>query len=583
VKLSRIRYAILLSMWFLGIALILSYINAIRCFEGGLYPEAIFWLGAILFSSSLACLWRYSKNHSYLVILIFASAFIVASIPFLRFHYHGSDLVDEYFVAQTTRDLGYWPIERFRPYTIAQPGRPIETDNISHQYFGCLSVTILPSMLSLVTGLTVLNIFNIMVPIASVLTVIGAFLVVRKSFGERIAIFASIVFFCHFIFGMFQELLRQDVALFFFFLTWYLLLKADRKFTFLAFITTFAMATAHYTLIYFVILWAFIMLISKRIHFRFTRRGLFDFKSTLRDQRWIFSNKSLLCIVAISLAWLLFVMPSMFSSNVISTKVAFQAMLGYAPYQYSSQTAHVIFSSLGLLHSVVKWIIAGLTIIGFLIALKVSRGRSAYAFTFWGGSTLLLTLMWVLIPNINLALNPDRIYCIGLLAFSLFIALSIASFEGKTKSWGMIFSTLIVVIMFVDSIGYPIYYTPASKLSSDTLQTFTPEYKICDFTFATWIQNHVNNNKLIAADDLGCRISIGFAQHICLVSWLNSTNVVLLTKSVGAEYFIITKFVDGYYIKLGPRGFFADPNDLGQFNRMYDNGRNSLLFLSLDN
>lgn len=574
-----IRLTILLSMWVLGVTLLLTYVNAIRCFEEGLYPEVIFWLGAIFFSSSLACLWRYPKSNPYLILLILASALFVASVPFLRFYYYGPDLLEEYFVAQTTRDLGYWPIERFSPYTITLPDRPVETDNIGHQYFGCLSVTILPSILSLIAGLTVLNVFKIMVPLASALTVMGVFLVVRKSFGERIAILASIVFFCHFVFGMFQELLRQDVSIFFFFLTWYLFLKADRKFTFLAFLTTFAIASAHYTLIYFLIPWTFVMLISKRIHFRFAGRRLFDFKLTLLNQRWIFSSRCLLCIIMIGLAWLLFVMPSMFSSNVISIKAAFQAILGYAPSRYSYQTAHVIFSSLGLLHSVAKWFVTGLTIIGFMIASKVSRGRIAYTFTFWGGSMLLLTFIWVLLPNLNLALLPDRIYSVGLLGAALFVALSIASFEGKIKSFSIVFSTLIVVIMFVDSIGYPIYYVPTSKLSSDTRHIFTPEYKVCDLTFATWMQNHVNNNRLIAADDFGCRISIGFAQHICLVPWLNSTNVVLLTKSVGAEYFVITKFVDGYYIKLGPRTFFADPNDIGQFNRMYDNNRNSLLYL----
>jgi uncharacterized membrane protein len=576
------RSGILSLFVIIGIILTTFYIVALYRFN--IYvPEQVFWLGTILISSCSFILWTLNKKSYYLIGIIFILALFIAIIPFLRFNFYGTDLAEELFVAQQTKNLGNWPIDRFAPYTLISSNQPIgiNPNQIDHQYFSSLSVTILPAIVSLVSGLSMVNVFRLLVPLASAFAVLSGFLVIRKIFGVEIAFLSSMVFSFWYIFGVYQELLRETIALSFVFLIWFLIFRKDRKSLALSMILTVSVAFAHYTTLYFLMFSIVILYISEYVYIHLKNRRCSTGNSVpQKDRQPIVSKTLVFFTIVVGIAWLWLVSPSLFSTNVQSFFRAFEALLGFVPGQYSYQVAHVVSSSLGPIHSVVKWIVIGLAGLGFLLALKLSTKRSGtFAFVALGGSLLLLTFLWVILPDLSFILNPDRVYAMSLLCFSAFVALALeklARVRKKTKILWKVLATVLVVAIFLDAVGMPIYYAPSSQLSPEQRSLYAPQYSTSDISAATWIQGYVNPNTLIASDEIGVRLIVIFGQHESAVPYLNTIDVVALTRYVGADYLFLFQSTQGYYVQMPYGNFFVDLNQTNQFNQIFSNSQCSL-------
>ena len=158
-KLSRLVFLV---MFFLGLALMSSYLVTLNFYEQQVLPELLFWAGAFLFSSSLILFWNYFKEQKYLLILIVVAAFFIYGSNFLRFNYYGTDIVGEYNVASITQQLGQWPQNLVTPQPFGS-------------FFSCLSVTVLPTIVSDLTGLPMMLIFKILIPLTATLVIVGVF------------------------------------------------------------------------------------------------------------------------------------------------------------------------------------------------------------------------------------------------------------------------------------------------------------------------------------------------------------------------------------------------------------------------
>jgi uncharacterized membrane protein len=562
-----------------GIAIIAIYVRSIYLFKTEVFPEIFFWLGALIISISLGSLWLLDVKPSYLLLAIFISACAIVSIPFLRFYYYGTDLLGEYFVANTTNSLQRWTIE-------SGPAYPF-------WYFTCLSVTILPSMIAQITGMPIIMVFRIMIPMASALAAIGAYLLVRKVFNHKIASLSAIIFISSNVYlSMFQELLRQDVALFFLFLTFFLILKAhaSARYSLLALITMFALATSHYTVTWFAIFGLCIMAISNWIC-RVFKSVLSLIKGKVIKLETILSRELFLCSVVIGLSWLAFIAYVIFTSSIGLGMETINALLGLHEPKYSYLGSYALFSSLGFQHTIVNWLIRGLAVFGFFVALRISRDAKSLFFSLWGGINMFALFLWFLLPNIGEGLHLDRVYSITLITFSMFIALSITQFRkkfrNKLRSLGTILPILIIVIMLLESLDYPIYFHAESSLSPNEYIT-VQYYTSVDFKFAQWVKEHTSRSASFISDVKGRYLVTGFTGSECETpADFGTLGIVSFIENQHADYFVGVTYVEGYFVFYdnqtgAQKGLFISQDVSQLFNsaglsRVFDNGKDYLL------
>lgn len=581
-KSSSIVISTLLIAWFLGIVMMSLYIRGVYYFETEVYPMLCFWVGAVLLSSSLICLYTCSKNYSYLMALVFISAFFVASLKFMRFYFYGTDLMGEYFVATITQGLNRWPIERISDASLHIL---VLTPVTSHKFFSCLSVTILPTIITRITGMSMMNVFRIMIPtIAAVVAIIG-FLVVREAFSQKIAGLSTIVFIFFYIYlSVYTQMIRQGVALVFFFLTLYFLSKRERKCSLLSILTMFMLATAHYAVIYFIILALFITIASRRLYDLRNVRIFRFFFSTVCSKKEVrhavLSKQLFMCMVIVGFSWLTFIAYPTFSANLSVPINLFESIIGLRKPQYGFHRQYAVFSSLGILHTIVRWLIQALSIAGFFIALKAYKDKKSFSITIMSGTLLLLLLLWAILPYPSLAFGIERTYAIVLFGFSVFVAITITKFKNKFKNWGIIFSILIIVVMFLDSVGAPILYLPESS----THDPFSHIWKPSDLSFTEWVEPYTDRRSIFASDVRGCIIGVGHAQRRCmLLNVQKSTDIIPLIKNVNFEYFIHIE-TGGYlgFERSQSLVFLLNSTetnrvyDICELNCVYDNGRISL-------
>jgi uncharacterized membrane protein len=579
--------SLVLFLFFLGIGMVSVYIYTIGLLEEQAIPEIYFWLGTILFSASLVLGWRDKNSHQYLMLLIFVSAFFVASIGFLRFPYYGPDLVGEYFVATTTKTLHRWPSEQVS----IDPWRDLN----SHWYFSCLSVTVLPSIVSEITGIPMMTVFRIMVPLFSAIAVMTGFLVVKQLFGEKVASLSSIVFIFHDVYRLFGDLLRQDVALIFLFLSLYLIFKkpSNTRYASLAIVFMLMIPTAHYSMVYFELLCLAVMLIAREVTYH-SNKLLHVFglvRKEAKSRKPILSWKMFMLASAMGFGWLLWIAYPIFYHNLQTLTAAIQMSLGMEAPIFHAYVQYVVFSSLGPLHAIVNWSVRLLIITGFFIALKISMhakdemDRSILFFSLWGGIMLLSLLIDFLMPNMNAALLLDRVYFIGLLAFSTFVALTITELCKKLDSHN-VFATFFVVTMFLATFT-PLTYLPESTARAKySLSASHIHFTSSDLEFMEWIERHTGKSAFFASDIKGSLMCKGFASRGCIpLEIKNSTTLASQIEDYKGIYFILATFIDQeYWFVEQFHTLFLDSNEISELqyslnsDHIFSNGRSSLVY-----
>ena len=571
-----------------------SYIIIIGASEQQLVSESFFWLGAFMLSSSLVLLWNQVKNKNYLVLIIAVSAFFIYSIGFLRFPYYGADIVGEYDVAIVTQQFHRWPIE-------------LITSEGWDSYFSCLSVTIFPAMVSSVTGLPMMMVFKILIPLLATLVVVGAFLVIRIVFDERIAALSSIMFILSGNSELLRELLREDVALFFLFLSILLLyaryrsnkLSVSNRMSslFLAVVFLLVVPTAHYTMVYFTLLFLLTVFVAERLGERFgnivkkLRFKSTDCSTTFKDDRNAIVAVHVLTLAAVAdFAWLIFIAYPVFSFNIQEAAGSFHALLGLGNSQYHFYVTHALVSSLGTYETIINWIERGFTIVGFFLALKLFNKVKVRTFTLWGGLMLLVMLIVAVVPDINIALPLDRVYLIGLVAFSSFTALTLIEISKKLlptlRSWTILFSVAIVVAIFFTSF-MPIIYLPEAAATKQYVLSIEGHYNLQDLEFAQWLQNYTSKTLLFSSDYEGSRICEGFAFRKCAaLEFINSSDVISEVRSsvLLGQYFILPIVTDnGMWFGGSFNTVSVQPYRMNEMldnihaDTVYSNGRNLLI------
>lgn len=612
-KISRRSPYFLFLVWALGIGLMATHLVSLRVGLHRIWPSEIsFWLGGIFFSSSLTYLWRNDRENTYSMraraLFIFLSACFVAAIPFIRFFFYGTDLVGEYYVAETTFNLQRWPSNAVSTDCLMISDLP-HIDTIHHLYFSCLSVTVFPTIFAQTTGLSIMNSFRLLIPMTSATVILGVFLIARRCFDRRVAGLSSIVVIFHSTYlSNSPEHMRQNIALFFFLLALYFILQKKSRYTLLSFIALSALSFSHYTIIYFMVLSLLLVAFWSNIYNYLRRvtvlRSLFKFIEIKANGAELLSLSPYILAFGLMVGsgWLVFVASPHFSESIGVIKQTFQMLLGVESPRYGPFTRSIFVSSLGFFHTIVVWIVRCSIVTGFMISFKLFRkSMRTSVFTFLGGSYLLLLLLFAVLPNIGIALFLDRVYGIFFPFFSVFIALSLLELRKKLGKCGGILVIILITTIFLESIGYPIYYRPESSLSI-TEPVMQRYYTASDLAFASWCHGKTDESVIFSSDILGGHVCMGFAHRFCLQPRVsNSSELGSVLDDMDVTFFVLvplnySRNQGGFaraLIFYGPLGveqvrILLDPNPTTQLSKkplgqVYDNNRVSLLHFTQSN
>lgn len=539
--LSRVQMLLLICVFAIGVLSMQLYLLGIRFYETQIYPISVFWVGAALISFSLVYLWHRQAKVSIILPLIFLTALAVLLIPTSRFStIAGSDLIGEYYVAQKTKATG-WP-----------PELPLD-DTSTVAYAGSLGVTILPTIVSGVTGVDVLGVFQFFLPFISAFLPVMLFLVIREAFNSRIATISAIIFLFNPNFPVLHPyLMKVNLALMAFTLSVFCVLKEKRRFTFLALVLVFTISAFHHTTTYFAMVIFLAFLLSPKILSllqRFSTRKHLGFllPSVLNHKRVI--TTTLLLFSAVTMfTWFTLSAPSLMIRQLKDVPRIMDALLGITP-AYSISVGYVVASPRGYFHTLAGNLTKILVVLGFFIALRTSRNKKSFALTLAGGSTFILLIVWVTLPGISLSLFVERLYLYGFIFFSTFIALSLTKICSRMRRLNLLGMVFLITMIFVESLTMPaIFLHPEKALDpQESLTIFSrgpPEVML-----GLWMKQHINKTGAIISEYI--RIDMRYFSEINfqgkLADLLNQTDVSTLNGRE-VEYVMASSWLirDGY-------------------------------------
>jgi len=385
---------------------------------------AYLWVSLGLLSTALV-LTVYDDDERWFVVVLFTTSFLFLSWPQLRLGtFFGSDIYGELFVAQYTFRHGLTPILMEK-----------------QRYANVLSVTVLPDVISKLTGLPIETVFATALVGAVASVPILVYVFIRRVTGcVRIAGLSSLMFiFDYAFFNVFPALMREDIALLFLILALYAAYM-KQKYSKVGYIVVYLLSVlgvvvSHYT----VFLFSIVMLASLYLLDALTRNSARNF----------LSNVVMVFGPVLGFAWLMFMSPTVLKLIVDALAFYSRVWNQLSPHPYS---AYLLSSPRGGdLSSIVLDVYRILILSGSLIGLSICRrtkSRSLWIFTLQGITFFLVALPFISLP-IGRSVPLDRIWTFGLLFLSFFGAIAVIQISSLTSRLLQDFMKAVRVSRFI--------------------------------------------------------------------------------------------------------------------------------------
>jgi uncharacterized membrane protein len=321
---------------------------------------------------------------------------LLLSSAFASDYIRGADVHREYLVALQTSTTGVWRTNQFDPYT------------------SVLSVAILPAMINILSGITMVQVFKFVYPVLFSLVPVILYKITRKIFAPGAA-FLSVFLFMSYdsFYDQMIALGRQEIAEILLTLLILVLLSPaiskSRSGTLTLIFLTFGFVASHYALAYiFIFILAYSCLTSRT--FRKTKGSMLLGLVSVVGMAWY--------MFAASGAGFLALGHSISSISGVLTNGIFG--LGSRPQELSKAIGSAPISS-GLLQEVNRWtqILVQLCLLFGLLVLvckKKSASEQEMLPLITGG--LIVLGSSIVLPEIAATLNLGRIYHIALLFIS---------------------------------------------------------------------------------------------------------------------------------------------------------------------
>lgn len=425
-------------------------------------PEILFWLANVAKITLILVSWHVEEKPRLTLLLILTSAFQLSMITFYRFgKFVGSDFMTELLVAKATYLTG-------KLFVIKNP------------YSASLSATSLPAIISCITLLESGLILRILSSVYVTLIVLISYLIFRLYNKERIAIFMLLPLLYHFLFPYWLSLhAKQAYATLLFLILSFCISYLTRKSKIILFLLITGIATGHYT----IAILSIIIFIALRVY------NVISNLLRKREENYFLkgvNNRILIVTIVISIVWLIYVAQHTAYYSTISILHLLQALSGRKMViMYDPARKYIFKSSLGVLHTLIKWIIHLLMAYGLILAFKRKNNSEFIPMALVIG---VLILIWLTLPQLGATLHADRIYAFGLPFLACYIALPLIVL--KNDKLKIMLSLILFTMMIFEALYWPtIIYQPIKTSLLEKYRALIRDH--IDESTIIWLNKHI--------------------------------------------------------------------------------------------
>jgi uncharacterized membrane protein len=440
-----------------------------------------------------------SNNLHFIFFLYFSTLlfFTMFRIRFNNLSY--GDILAEFRSARNTLEQGVWLIQRSQ----------------WERYFSSISVSLTPSIVSQISGLDLLVLFQYGYRIIAAILPIALYYLVKEVFENSKVSAISAVLFAQLYFNekKLMNLTRQQVSEIFFILFLFLLFRyafknrMNKKSYFISmFIFIFSFVSSHYVINYFsiAILGAmfFVSLVLPHLPKNFMKT--IKLRIPHPHSKGLVTKQILLLLLVFSLLWWSTVQLTNFQRD-ISQEI--NNMFFRTPYsQAYYQVGFIQGSPLGSI--VTGWvdITAAMAAIGFLYILF--RERKTEKMAYWLVASAIMfgaMALWLTPTQSATGAYPDRIYIIGFIFFSSFCGYVLHSF-GKYRFLKVLFFVFILLNLSMNMF-LPVYseYVHYNQETLDLSEKNVVRETVHDaeFTLQLWMNQHVPTTETVVTHFFG--------------------------------------------------------------------------------
>lgn len=432
-----------------------------------------------------------SRNLHFIFFLYF-STLMFFSMYRIRFdNLSQGDVLSEFRTARNTLDQGLWFLGRSQ----------------WERYFSSISVSLTPALVSEITGLDLLFLFKYGYKIITAILPVTLFYLVNEVLkNSKVSAIASVLFSqLYFNHIKLMNLTRQQVSEMFFILLLLVLFRVAfqrrknyRSYFILISIFMFSFLSSHYTINYFSIPILGGMFLASLFLPYLPKKLAKTMKVKMnRHYKKVVNRQILLLLLVFSLLWWLTAHFTFFQKDVLhEINNLFFRKMGETYYQVQ----FIQSSPLGPV--VTAWVdmTAALAAIGFIYLLFRVRKDEKTVYWMVASSVMFAAMALWLTPNQSwTGAYPDRIYIIGFIFFSSFIALILHSL-GKHKLLKIFFVMFILLNlpmnMFLPAHSGYVHYNKEANVPAEK-NVLRETLRDSEFTLQVWMNEHVSKNESV--------------------------------------------------------------------------------------
>jgi len=407
-------------------------------------------------------------------------------------HIMGRDINSEYYCFVLTLNNSHWNIMDFY-----------------NPYNACLSLNILPAIYQVLSGLNPEYIFKLYNAFIASFIPLILYIVARKYLPKNYAFLAALLFVFQIFFFNLLGAIRQEIAILFFFLAFMVIFSSEigrNKQKLLFLILMFSLIVSHYSTAYV----AFVLMVPILL--------LPFLKGLYHERKLVYTNFDIIIVTLIFIAiWYILYAHIQLSAGTQAVQSTIAASTAPSnTSNFASSKGDFVLGVLGIklkslpntLSVIAHDLIFGVIVIGFIEIVrrfKYYNEKFSTEFLMGVGLSLLLLVMFVVLPYISLAYDPARLFFQVLIFLApIFIigCMAIAKFIKKPK-WDIAIILLLIISLF-SCASYLQYHFLGEPYSAtyDSNGTVRGEVFVngSELAGVTWLQNNRVDNLPIYGD-----------------------------------------------------------------------------------
>jgi len=448
---------------------------------------------------------------------LYLLSYCLLTIYSFRYFFFGSDLAVEYAIASIADTSNSWPISFLAVGWGPRAGR----------YASSLSVSVLPMMLSKVTGIDLLQLFKFVMPAIGAFVPVVLYLLIVEIYRDRkLALLGAMLFaISHLQVFMLSYMFRRQVGHLFLVLGLLVIFKAYKardtsiwKALLIPFFGGIVLSN------YYIADWAFLLFLGiflAPIAAKVLRRKV-------KEGGLILTWKMFLLFCGMAAGWLWFAANIIFMEHLSDLEKAISLVVQYGPqYLWKAVTTGKFLPSTpggtivqeGLTGSAILniwyYFVVLLPGVGWLYALIRKKNNIQEIALL---SSFFLAFSYFFYESFYGVIGPSGPFATGFLVFSVFTAISVhrASWKKRSQKIFAIFSIVLIAVSLplnLSLVNDQVLHFHSETEISPQMRAVQWDINFADAKFIDWFQNFIPNEEAITVDDRGFNLLM-VANHL---------------------------------------------------------------------